>query len=378
MRKSWFLLLTTLAVPVAARTLPADVVLRHGTILTVDPVDHVVEALAVRDGRIVATGSDQSIQALIGPKTKVIDLAGRTATPGLIDTHAHLRAGGIDELFHIDLTRTSSIADLLALVKARADATKPGEWVLGAGWNEGLLAEHRAPTLAELDAVSGQHPVSLTSTTGHYLAVNSIALAMAHIDSTTASPEGGTIGRDSGGRLTGLLKENAAMSLVRKLIPPVTQDQGKAAIRAMTAQMHSEGMTGVKDPLLTPIQWSDYVDLARSEGLSVHACGLIFAGATMETAQAALATVVQARRDIAALPNGHLGICGIKMFLDGSAMARTAWMNEDFAADAAHPAPTGRGYPTVEPEAYRKMVNLFVAAGVPVATHVIGDRAIDV
>lgn len=378
MRKSIVALLLALCATQAwGQPAPADLVLRNGVILTVDPADQVVQALAVRDGRIVATGSDQSMAALIGPKTEVIDLAGRTATPGLIDTHAHLMKGGVSELFNINLTRTTSIKDLLDLVKARAAAAPPGSWLQGSGWNEGLLAEHRAPTLVELDAVSGDHPLSLMNTTAHYIVVNSAALALAHIDAATPDPPGGTIDRDAQGRATGLLKENAK-ALVAKLIPPVTRQQDHASLRAMITQMHGEGMTGVKDPLLSPEEWADYVALARTESLAIHACGLIFAGETLESAQKALAVVKAGQRDVAALPGGDLGMCGVKMMLDGSAMARTAWMNNDYATDPAHPPPTGSGYPIGDPAVYREMVKLFVRADVPIGTHVIGDRAIDV
>ncbi|WP_340313344.1 amidohydrolase [Rhizorhabdus argentea] len=377
MRLSVISLLAALAVPAGAATRPADTVLVHGVVLTVNARDEIAQALAIRDGRVVAVGNEREIDALIGPATKIIELDGHTVTPGLIDSHAHILDGAINQLFHVDLSRASTIAELLAQVKAKADSAEPGEWILGGGFNEGLLAEHRAPTLAELDVVSGGHPLMLTSTTGHYVAVNGVALTMAHIDDRTPSPPAGTIDRDAAGHATGLLKETAAMALVRDLVPPTTREQDKAALRAIIAKMHEEGMTGVKDPLLSPKKWASYLDLARSEGLSIHACGLIFAGATMKSGVEALAAIRQARRDVATLPAGDLGICGAKILLDGAVMARTSWMHADFAADAAHPMPTGHGYPTVEPDVYRQMVRLFVRAGVPLGTHVIGDQAID-
>jgi predicted amidohydrolase YtcJ len=360
---------------------PADLVLQHGIVLTVDTTDQVAQAIAVRGGRIVAVGADTDMGVFVGQKTKVIDLAGRTVTPCIIDTHAHISTSGVDEHYKIALTRAASIADLLAKVKTKADASKAGEWVEGFGWNEGVIAEHRGPTLAELDAVSGDHPVLLENITHHYAIVNSAALAAGHIDATTKDPVGGTIGHDADGKPNGVLKEIVATSLVSSHIPKLTIEQSEAAIRSMIDQMHSEGMTGFKDPFIEAENWNFYIDMARKGELSIHACTLMYAGASLETAQAALALIQRARSEVRALPGAEgdhdLGVCGAKILLDGSAMARTAWRNEDYPADSRHPGATGHGFPTVAPDNYRQMVFLFNKNGVPVGTHAIGDRAID-
>lgn len=375
--RAHLLALSLLAVLAGAQAAPApaDLVLEHGTILTLDAADHIAQALAVRGGRIVALGREAQVAPLVGPYTRVIDLHGRTVTPGLIDTHAHILLGGLAELFGLDLTRTTSIAGLLAQVKAKTGAAEAGAWVQGSGWNDGILAEHRAPTLAELDAASGGHPVALEHVSGHFVLVNSAALERMHITRNTQQPAGGTIERDAQGRPTGLFKENA-QKLVQAAIPPPSLAQRQAAITAMIARMHSEGMTGVKDPMLTREEWAAYLDLARRQPLGAHVCGLIVAGADMTSAQRALVMVRQARRDVAALPGQDLGVCGVKIFMDGALTAHTAWMKADYPTDADHPM-TGHGYPTVPPDTYRRMVELFTREGVTVGTHVIGDRGLD-
>jgi predicted amidohydrolase YtcJ len=354
---------------------PADLVRHHGVVLTVDANDRVAQALAIRDGRVVAVGTDDRVNRLVGPKTKVIDLAGRTVTPGLIDTHAHLLSTGVDEIVDVDLKQVASIAELTAKVKARTETAAVGDWIQGAGWNEGILAEHRGPTLAELDAVSAGHPVLLENVTHHYAIVNSAALALAHIDAQTRNPAAGKIERDSGGRPTGMLRE-AAVQLVASHIPPTTPEQNRAALHNNVAKMHAEGMTGVKD-LLYPAEWAAYAAFTRTEGLSIHACGLFWAGASLESATTALNEIMRARREATTLPGADLAVCGAKILLDGSAAGRTAWRYEDYPVDARHPAPTGHGFPNVEPDVYRKMVFLFNGAGVSVGTHAIGDRTID-
>ena len=205
----------------------ADLVLIHGHILTVDAKDSVAQAIAIRHGVIVKIGSDAEMLAFVGtaPGVHIIDLQGHTATPGLIDTHAHIAEGGVRELYGVQLSDVVSVAEIVARVKSKVASVKPGEWVTGSGWDEGKLAEHRYVTAADLDAVSSNNPVWLVHTTGHYGVTNSLALKMAHISSASADPAAGTIDRDAHGNPTGVLKEESAMEPVVRLIPPVTLEQ---------------------------------------------------------------------------------------------------------------------------------------------------------
>lgn len=157
-------------------TAPANLVLLNGKILTVDATDTVAQAVAITAGKITAVGADDDIRSRIGDETRVIDLHGRTVTPGLIDSHAHFSAAG--ELYSVDLSRATSMADVLERVAARVKQTPPGEWIRGDGWDEGKLAERRYITAADLDTVAPNNPVYLTHTTGHYGAANSAALKL--------------------------------------------------------------------------------------------------------------------------------------------------------------------------------------------------------
>jgi predicted amidohydrolase YtcJ len=363
------------SLPCHAQRQTADLVLRHGIVLTVDVKDSVAQAVAIRDGRIVGVGTDADVAKLIGPKTKVVDLAGRTVTPGLIDTHIHLLEGVTGAMYKVDLTHAASVAEILEKVKARAATTAAGDWVEGFGWNEGVIAEHHAPTLVELDAVSAGHPVFLENITHHYSMVNSAALARLGIDAATKSPDGGTIVHDADGKPTGILKEKAD-SNAAAAIPAKTEEQLHRGVQAALDQIHAEGLTGVKD-LVSPETWAAYLSYAKTSGLTAHVCPLMWVGYPL-TAEQALQAIQKGRADSAAVKGSDLTICGAKILLDGSAMARTAWRNEDYPADPHRAGvPVGRGYPIVEPEQYKAMVKLFNAAGVSVGTHAIGDRAID-
>ncbi len=363
------------ASPALARPIAADTVLHHGTILTVDAKDRVVSAMAIRGGRIVALGSDKAIAAFIGKRTKVIDLAGRTATPGMIDAHAHALGGGIDEVANLQLGEASSVADFLARVKARAAELPPGAWLTGSGWNESRIAQHRPPSLTELDGVSGGHPVALGNTTGHYTLVNSAVLVLAGITAATPDPAGGRFDKDASGALNGVLYDSA-QDVLDKLVPPVdaaTRDKG---LRHLIAGALAEGLTGFKDPGIDRVGWDVYARAAKAAPLPMHVCTLVAARSDMMTARAAVDDYRQRKQEVAAMPGGNLDVCGVKIFLDGSGAGRTAWMYKPFETDASHTNP-GTGFPMMGTGVYRAMATLFTKAGIPIGTHAIGDRAID-
>jgi predicted amidohydrolase YtcJ len=218
---------------------PADLILRDATITTLDPLQPQAQAMAIRDGRIQALGSDASIAHYIGNQTKVLDLHGAFVTPGFIEGHGHLLQTG-ESLMQINVGKAANWDGVVAMVKAAAAKARPGEWIVGFGWLESKWDRvpqpnlHGLPLPASLNAVSPDNPVLLTAASYHGLYANALALKLAGITDSTPDPVGGTIVRDAQGHAIGMLKDTAAepvYAAYRKYLdglPPADQEARRA------------------------------------------------------------------------------------------------------------------------------------------------------
>ncbi len=252
-----------------------DLVLVNGKIITVDSTDQIVEALAIKDGKILAIGSSEEIAALAGEITKKIDLAGRTVTPGLLDSHIHLSSSPWNSPDVVDLSypNAKSIVEIKQLISEQVDKVSPGEWVQADGLDEGKLEEQRLILAEELDEVSPENPVWLSHTTGHYGVANTKALELAGINDDTPNPPEGIIERNSKGEANGTLKESA-MGFVYRKLPPITVKDIEGGVAHMIKALNSEGMTGIKDPTVNEKRWKAYKNVLKSDSLNLRVFGL--------------------------------------------------------------------------------------------------------
>ncbi len=356
----------------------ADLVLVNGHVITLDADNSEAEAVAVRGRRVMAVGTNAEVEGLVGPETERVDLAGKTVTPALLDAHAHFAMGAVARMFTLDLSypNVQSIDDIVALVAEQVERLESGEWVRGRGWDEGKLEELRYLYAADLDSVSPENPVFLAHTMGHYGTANSRALEMAGIDRSTPDPVGGTIDRYDDGRPTGVLKEDA-QDVVYGLIPPLGADDERRAMADLADAFNAECMTGAKDPGIGLDTWTSYQQVLADGDLSVRVFALWSSPRDVEGGEGLAARIAPFTRPYISTGDDHLISGGIKIYMDGSGGARTAWMYEDWSKDYDDTDAGNRGYPATDPEVLRSLVKLYHDAGIHTSIHAIGDRAID-
>jgi predicted amidohydrolase YtcJ len=375
--RAGFALMTALA-PLSAQSARADLVLLHGKIITVDPRDHIAQAVAITGDRIAAVGTDAEIAKFIGARTQRVDLHGLSVTPGLIDAHAHFSGGGADRLYLLDVSypNVRNVHDVAERLRQQVAQVPAGSFISGKGWDDGKLTERRLLSARDLDSASPTNPVYLTHTTGHFGVANSAALALARITRDTPDPPNGTIDRYPDGTPTGVLKESAQW-LVRRLIPPLTEAQVEAGMRDLAKGFNAEGMTALKDPTVTAKSWNTYRKVLAEGGLTVRVFALWLGGTTDSVARHVIADRAATTRPYVSTGDDHLVSGGVKLYIDGSGGARTAWLYDDWNRDYTGIDTGNRGYPAASPDTIRHLIRLFHDAGMHVSVHAIGDRGID-
>ncbi|QOV34149.1 amidohydrolase [Streptomyces ferrugineus] len=370
-------------------------VLTGGQVLTVDRDFTVAEGVAVRGRDIVAVGTDAEMRALAGPGTRVVDLGGRTVLPGINDSHLHGAAYGMTKppfALFVGHPAVGSIADIAAVVDSAVSAARPGDWIVGLGWDSGYLAEcladpKRFPNRRDLDAVAPDNPVCLTDFSSHMVWANTAALRRCGIDADTAPPPGGVIDTDPDGEPTGILRE-AAQGLLQAALPSPTTAQRRQAIQGVIRELHSRGITSYTEPGLGPggagtlfgglstDNWHAYAELAADGELEARVSVLLLPAPMGGSADDVRAGLAELRRPESADPR-LLRAIGVKIFGDGVPPNRTAWMSEPYP-EGGHGALCVHGEtPALQVEELREMIRLAHEAGFQVGVHVTGDRAID-
>lgn len=346
----------------------ADLIVRNGKIVTMDSARSVVTAMAVRGGRVLATGSDSELASCGSSHTETVDLQGRTVLPGLIDVHTHALEWAEDLLRNeVDPTypKVHSIAEILKEVAEQTAASPKGKWIRGAGWDDSKLTERRYITRKDLDAVSPDNPVWLEHFTGHLGVANSLALKLAHISRDTPTPSGGVIDKDDAGEPTGVLKDNA-QGLVQAVLPPDPPDLALRATRVVTQKALEVGLNTIHDICVTPAGMRAYQESRGNGWLKIRV---------------QMAPLVSSIADAEALVRGgvytgfgndFLKFGAAKMFADGGMAAKTIGVYEP-----ADGEPGNLGLLIWKPEDMQKAHHILAGAGWQLETHAIGDRAID-
>ena len=343
---------------------PADTILINGHVVTVDPRFSIAQAIAVRGGRFVAVGTSVDIRRLAGPATRTIDLHGQTVIPGLADGHLHDAGGGPG----VDLSRARSIDDVLRAIGDRVKQSRPGDVVVtNSDWHEAQLKEHRLVYRADLDRVSPNNPVVVVRG-GHEYILNSAALTKWRITKDTPQEPGGRISRDANGDLNGELIDRAKALVSLPPSPRLTIEE----LQAQHAKLNASGLTSIRYPGAPAEQYRLLQQMERRGVLTIRASQLLrfnSADTAEKMRQAIASSGLKADEG-----DAWVRIGGMKLAVDGG--FEGAWMREPYAEPWGEHG-TFRGVNTMKQAAYTDVVKELNREGWRVATHAVGDSAID-
>lgn len=350
----------------------ADFALFNGNVITMNQRQPRVEAVALKEGKIIGTGNNAEIKHLCSPKTETLDAKGETVLPGFIECHNHMLIYGTT-LLGIDcgIEKNKSIDDILAKVKERAETLPAGTWIEGWGYDDTLIAEKRHPNRLDLDKVATDHPVFLYHVSGHLCAVNSLALKMAGITKDTPTPEGGDIFRNESGEPTGVLAELPAQSLVQGLIPPKAVDELVEGLKLANYDYLKAGVTSINDGGFFDTKGLVAYDRAHSSGvLNVRVYADLFVSI--------LDSLLNERETIDDLNtctgcgSEWLRIGAAKLVQDGSIQGLTGAVFAPYVCD-----PSRNGILIYSQEELDRLVLKYHKVGFQVQVHGNGDRAIE-
>jgi predicted amidohydrolase YtcJ len=336
----------------------ADVLLTGAAIYTMDAVQPRAQNLAVADGKIVACG-ETSLDELVGPRTRVVDLNGRAVVPGFVDAHVHFGSLAMSRQ-QVDLDAAATLEAGLAALRQAAEALPAGAWLRGRGWDRNRWG--RLPTAADLDAAVGNRPAALSSHDGHSLWLNSAGMRASGVDRTTSGPPGGVIERDAHGEPSGVLFENA-QDLVRRSIPEPTDDQVRDAIRRALPIAAAAGLTGIHN-LEDSRSRRAFQSLEAAGELTLRVYHGVPRGELFKAADQRLRT---------GAGSDWLRIGPVKLFADGALGSRTAHMLEPYTGQAADGY---RGVATLQPDDLEEAMRQAADAELDLAVHAIGDAAV--
>jgi len=343
----------------------ADLVVRHARIYTVDATRSWAEALAVRDKRLLVVGTDQDVNAYLGPETRVVDAGGRLVLPGFHDSHVHPISAGM-EARQCDLNGAATRDEVLARVKSCAAADPARPWIVGGGWELPLFPDAN-PSKTLLDAIEPSRPVYLTAADGHSAWVNSRALALAGVTASTPDPPRGRIERDATGKPSGTLRESA-MDLVARHLPQPGPADYRDGLDFALKRFAELGIVAVQEADASPEMLDAYLAADREGRLSVRVRASQHVDPEKDVEQ--IPALVAARKQYR---GARLDAGTAKFFLDGVIEAKTAALLEPYLGSTG---PEDRGVPNFDQGRLDRLVAGLDSDGFQIHMHAIGDRAI--
>jgi predicted amidohydrolase YtcJ len=351
----------------------ADLVLRNGTVVTVDPALGTVQAVALRGDRILAVGSNEDVATHVGRRTRVIDLRGRFAMPGFVEGHGHFTGLG-EAMMNLDLSRARTWAEVIRIVSGAASRTPAGEWIVGRGWHQEKWdrpppdAVEGFPVHDDLSAACPDNPVLLTHASGHACFANELAMQLAGVSGATPDPPGGEILRDESGRAIGIFRESAE-SLVSRAMSAGEDARSvelrrRRAIELATRECIEKGVTSFQDAGSSFDDVDTMEDLAKHGQLGVRLWVMI--RQPNDRLEARIADYAKIR-DVG---GGFLTVGGIKRTIDGALGSRGAWLLEPYSD-----SPESTGLATATVEDVTRTAWIAREHGLQFCVHAIGDRA---
>jgi predicted amidohydrolase YtcJ len=343
----------------------ADLILNNGKIISLDTRESVFQAVAVKFGKIIAVGSNDDIDKYIGKETKKVDLLGKTVVPGFIDSHGHFINEGSSKEIYIDLSEEAgihSISDIIKVLKKKANQTPIGEWIFGYQEDDSKLQEKRHPYRIELDEISKNHPILITTVGGHFWMANSKAFERSNITKDTPDPKGGKFDRDpETGELIGGLHEEA-YNLLRPEGPPLpTRNQSYLGAKQILNECRSVGLTTIYD-LVGRSEIRAAIDLKNNGELPIR---------VRMDVTIILLDELDKLGIYRGLGDNWVRICGIKFFFDGAVSARTAAVSESYLDK-----PDFYGVMATTKEIATELLTKAYKKGYRISAHANGDRAI--
>lgn len=351
---------------------PAHQVFIDGTVLTMNAEAPIAEAISVRGDTIEAVGTTEDIMALVTDETEVHDLLGRTLLPGFIDAHGHFPGSGMYSLVaNLSSPPVGDVLDMAMLIerlRTQAQSKAPGEWVIGLSYDDTAIAEQRHPTRLDMDKVSTEQPVVALHSSLHFATVNTKALELLGIDPTTPDPEGGVIVRDEQGRATGVLEENAMMSLMQEVLS-FGAFEGFLMTKAAVKDYAQHGVTTANMGAASQEQMKG---MRMMSNWGVIPQRLTVMPLQTENDEA----ITQGTFDETAWDTDRFDVVGFKIVADGSIQGYTGYLSHPYHVPYKGDADY-RGYARVSREELFRQVREIFKHGYKVAIHTNGDASIN-